>query len=71
KLINNTNYSNELNEVNYETDDLVFNDIRFLDTQEKEKEGPKKRKIKINTSTNTTNIRLKIKNTLYNTLLYY
>ncbi|CAG8798897.1 14779_t:CDS:1 [Gigaspora margarita] len=63
----------ELNdEIDFETDDSVFNeDIRFIDAQEEEEEGPKKRKISINTPTNTANIEHKIKNALYSALLHY
>ncbi|CAG8527291.1 2221_t:CDS:2, partial [Racocetra persica] len=71
KLISNTSYSDEELNIDYETDGLAFDDIRFLDAQEEEEEGSKKRKININIPTDTTNIKLKIKNTLYNTLLYY
>ncbi|CAG8488307.1 8947_t:CDS:1 [Racocetra persica] len=72
-LISNTSNSDKLkNKIDYETDDLAFDDdIRFINVQEEEKEGFKKRNICINMSTDTTNIRFKIKNALYNALLYY
>ncbi|CAG8560195.1 17814_t:CDS:2, partial [Cetraspora pellucida] len=82
KLIGPTSYSDEEplrysdeelnNEVNFETDDLAFdNDIGFTDAQEEEEKDPKKRKININTPTNTVNMRYRIKNALYNALLHY
>ncbi|CAG8850289.1 38582_t:CDS:2, partial [Gigaspora margarita] len=62
----------ELNEVDFETDDFAFDEnIGFVDAQEEEEEGPKKRRISINTPTNTANMKHKVKNALYNTLLHY
>ncbi|CAG8762506.1 15997_t:CDS:2, partial [Cetraspora pellucida] len=73
KLDEPESYSDELtNEVNFETDDLAFdNDVGFTDAQEEEEEGSKKKKININTPTNIVNMRFRIKNALYNALLHY
>ncbi|CAG8850344.1 2350_t:CDS:2, partial [Gigaspora margarita] len=72
-LTSSTSYTNdELSEVNFETDDLAFdNNIGFIDAEKEEDEGPKKRKININTPTNIKNMKHKIKNALYSALLHY
>ncbi|CAG8554877.1 8804_t:CDS:2, partial [Cetraspora pellucida] len=60
------------NTINFEMNNLVFNDnVGFVDAQEEEEGGPKGRKIKINTPIDVTNMQHKIKNTLYNALLHY
>ncbi|CAG8852558.1 42040_t:CDS:1, partial [Gigaspora margarita] len=65
-------YLDESDYVNFETTDLVFNDnVEFVDAQKEDKSGPKDRKIKINAPINVTNMQYKIKNALYNALLYY
>ncbi|CAG8790343.1 44766_t:CDS:2, partial [Gigaspora margarita] len=65
-------YSDELDYVNFETTDLVFDDnIEFVDAQKEDEGGPKDRKIKINAPIDVTNMQYKIKNALYNALLHY
>ncbi|CAG8838863.1 8976_t:CDS:1, partial [Gigaspora margarita] len=64
--------SDESDYVNFKTTDLVFDDnIEFVDAQEEDEGGPKDRKIKINAPIDVTNKQYKIKNALYNALLYY
>ncbi|CAG8722219.1 19642_t:CDS:1, partial [Racocetra fulgida] len=72
KLDCSTDHLDELNNINFEMPDLVFdNNVGFVDAQEEEEGGPKGRKIKINTPIDVTNMQHKIKNALYNALLHY